>query len=891
MDDIDRTTEQRRLEMLLEALNNAVATLLTAESEETLEASLMKCMEPIGECLGVDRVQIWRNELSDGALHFVHKFEWLSDTGRQFGPIPIGLSLSYSDVPEWEAMFLRGECLNGPISGLSQKEQDFLAPFNMKSIVVIPSIFHDRFLGFFSIDDCLDERSFTEQEIAILRSASLMMISTMDRIMQSTDINQMIKDIEQRDVLFSSVNKAITLLLQAEVDEFEDALWSSMGIMAKAVDADRMRLWKNHTEDGKLYCNQLYEWSEGAMPQQGTDITLNVPYKENLPGWEEKLSNGECINSLTRNMSKKEQERFLPQDILSILIVPVFLRGEFWGFVGFNDCHRERLFTANEESILRSASLLIANALLRNEMTQELASALEVSRAASRSKSNFLSNMSHEIRTPINAIVGMTMIGKSASDSEKKNYAFEKIEVASSHLLGVINDVLDMSKIEANKFDLSNIEFDFERMLQKVVNVIVFRVNEKAQKLSVNLDPKIPQRMIGDDQRLAQVIANLLSNAVKFTPESGSIMLQLYLAGEEDGLCTIQVDVTDTGIGISPEHQEKLFASFEQAESSTSRRFGGTGLGLAISKQIVELMDGEIWVKSEFGEGSTFSFTAKLRRASIVSGTLSPITIKNVRMLVADDEWETLEFFRTFAQRMGVACDTTESSREALEMFKPGDKYDILFLDWAMPEMDGIELTREIRAISAKEPAIIMISAYDWLTIEQDARDAGVDGFLSKPLFSSDVMDCINCYIGVKSISKPTVSTDEPLVSFEKYRILLAEDLDINQEIVLALLEPTQIGIDCVSNGADAVQAFSASPERYDIIFMDIQMPEMDGLTAARLIRKLNIPKAREIPIIAMTANVFKEDVEECLGAGMNEHIGKPIDIDDMLAKLKKYLK
>ena len=891
MSDTVKTTEQRRLEKLLQALNNAVNTLLTAENEETLEVSLMKSMEPIGECLDVDRVQIWRNESFDGALHFVHQFEWLSEAGRQYGPVPIGLRLPYSAVPQWESMFIRGECINGPISELSQTEQGFLNRFNMKSIVIIPILLHEQFLGFFSIDDCRHERTLTEQELDILRSASLMMVSTMDRIAQSADINRMIKDIAQRDLLFSSVNNAITLLLQAESDEFESALWSSMGIMARAVDADRMRLWKNYIEKGKLHCTQLYEWSEGAEPQQGADITLNVLYETDLPGWEEKLSGGQCINNITRNMSQKEQERFLPQDILSILIVPVFLRDEFWGFVGFNDCHQERLFTANEESILRSASLLIATVLLRNEMTQELATALEVSQAASKSKSNFLSNMSHEIRTPINAIVGMTMIGKTAADTEKKNYAFEKIEVASSHLLGVINDVLDMSKIEANKFELSNVEFDFERMLQKVVNVIVFRVNEKGQKLTVNLDPKIPQRLVGDDQRLAQVIANLLSNAVKFTPEAGAITVQLYLIGEEDGLCTLQIDVKDTGIGISREQQERLFASFEQAESSTSRRFGGTGLGLAISKQIVELMNGEIWVNSEFGEGATFSFTAKLGRASAGNGAPIHVAARNVRILVVDDDTETLEFFRAFALRMGIECDATASGSEALEMFRQNHRYDICFLDWAMPEMSGIELSREIRSISANRPAIVMISSYDWISIEQDAKEAGVDGFLSKPLFSSEVMDCINSYIGVKNISKTKDSADEPVESFKGFRILLAEDMEINQEIVQALLEPTQIEIDCVSNGMEAVRAFSDSPERYDIIFMDIQMPEMDGLTAAQRIRELDIARAREIPIVAMTANVFREDVEQCMEAGMNDHIGKPIDIDDMLSKLKEYLK
>ena len=702
---------------------------------------------------------------------------------------------------------------------------------------------------------------------------------------------RMIKDIEQRDTLLSAVNNATAVLLQAEADEFSDALWSSMGMMAHAVEADRIRLWKNRYENGNLYCTQLYEWSEGADPQQGFDHTIDVLYREDLPGWEETLSRGECLNSRVRDLSPKEQGRLIPQEILSILIVPVHVRGFFWGFVGFNDCHRERIFNENEVSILRSGSYLIANALMRNEMTQELESALERARAASQAKSSFLSNMSHEIRTPINAIVGMTMIGKSAPGVEKKDYAFEKIETASSHLLGVINDVLDMSKIEADKFELSSVEFNFEKMVQGVVNVILFRVNEKDQTLTVDLGPQIPQTLIGDDQRLAQVITNLLSNAVKFTPEAGSITLSLRLVSEEDGICKIEGEVTDSGIGISSEQQARLFTSFEQAELSTSRKFGGTGLGLSISKRIVELMGGEIWVESELGKGATFAFTVYMMRASNEGGaTIPAINRSDVRMLVVDDQHETLEYFSALANRMGLSCDTAPGGREALDMMARNGTYDICFVDWKMPGMNGIELSREMRAHGGDQPVIIMISAYDWDTVERDARAAGVSGFLSKPLFPSDVANCISSHFGVAIAAKPDIEEHEQQASFKGRRILLAEDVEINREIVIALLEPTEIVIDCAANGMEAVRIFSASPELYSMIFMDIQMPEMDGLTATRQIRALDDKWAAEIPIVAMTANVFREDVESCLEAGMNDHIGKPINYEEMLEKLRQYL-
>ncbi|MCL1804973.1 MAG: response regulator [Clostridiales bacterium] len=1005
-------TEQRRLGKLLQAVNNAAAMLLATECDDNFEVSLSSSMGLIGECLDADGVQLWRNELSGGALYFALGYEWLSATGGALKTAGAGLRFPYSAKPEWEAMFLRGEYISGSLAALPPGDGDFWAPYGVKTLVVIPLFFREHFWGFFSVYACRDERTLTEQEIDILRSAGLMMVNALDRLAQTAAVNEanqrirlmldatplgctlldreyrcidcneeavrlfkfkdkqqylenffdlapeyqpdgslsstaskahiaeafdtgrcsvewthqlgdgtiipaevvlvrvkygagyvvagftrdlrehkrMMRGIEQRDVLLNTVNNATTLLLQAEVGEFESALWSSMGMMAHAVGADRVYIWKNHTVEGKLYCTQLYEWSEGSEPQQGNEFTIDIPYDENIPGWEETLSAGKCVNGIIRYMSPEEQAQLSPQGILSILVVPVYLRDEFWGFVGFDDCHQERIFTPNEESILRSGSLLIANALLRNEMTLELEAALEKTQAASQAKSNFLSNMSHEIRTPMNAIIGMTMIGKSSHDPAKKDYAFEKIEGASSHLLGVINDVLDMSKIEANKFELSYVDFSFEKMLQKVVNVMGFRVNEKSQKLTVDLDPNIPQRLVGDDQRLAQVITNLLSNAVKFTPELGSIALELRYMGEEEGLCTLQIKVEDTGVGISPEQQARLFVSFEQAESSTSRKFGGTGLGLAISKQIVELMNGGIWIESELGKGASFIFTVKMERAPEGGGAWLPAEMKGVRILVVDDEPETREYFGALAERMDIACETAADGGEAIRKITGGGQYDICFVDWKMPGMDGIELSREIRSHRADETVIIMISAYDWIAIEEEAKSAGVDGFLSKPFFSSDVVDCINIHFGAKLIADSGYARPDEEGSLKGYRILLAEDVEINRDIVLALLEPTLLKIDCAANGAEAVEMFSAEPERYDMIFMDLQMPEMDGLTATRRIRALGLPGAGEVPIVAMTANVFKEDVEKCLEAGMNDHIGKPIDYDEMLSKLRTYL-
>jgi signal transduction histidine kinase len=377
---------------------------------------------------------------------------------------------------------------------------------------------------------------------------------------------------------------------------------------------------------------------------------------------------------------------------------------------------------------------------------------------AGRAKGDFLSNMSHEIRTPLNAVIGMTTIAKNTTDEEKRYESLVKIEEASHHLMGVINDILDMSKIEANKLELDPTDFCFEDMIRRVSDIIGFRMEERHQNYAVEIDPAIPPYLHCDEQRLAQVITNLLTNAIKFTPENGDIRLRARLAGMTAEEAEIEISVTDTGIGISKEQQERLFTSFQQAESSTARKYGGTGLGLAISKHIVEMMHGSIWIESELGSGSKFAFRIKV----------------------------------------GLA-ETPQTTAEITS--------------------DGIVPNE-----------------------------------------------------------------------FAGKRILVAEDIEINREIVRALLEPTGVTIVDAVDGYDVTEKFAADPNAYDIIFMDVQMPGLDGYEATRRIREMEANGTRHIPILAMTANVFKEDVDKSLAAGMDAHIGKPIDMAQVLEKLRRYL-
>jgi len=579
-----------------------------------------------------------------------------------------------------------------------------------------------------------------------------------------------------RDVLLQAVSRSAQQLL-ADTAHFDESLNKVLSLLGEATGADRVYVWRihpsPHENDEELYTTQLYEWSMGADPQQDSDICVNRPVSEAIPTWIDTFLSGKCVNNLVRNLHPLEQEQLSPQGIISIMVAPIMFHGTLWGFIGFDDCHSERTWAPAEENILRAAGTLVGTAIhnqgineaLRNaktaleESNRQLALAVErandladLADKANRAKSEFLANMSHEIRTPMNAILGMSNIVLETDLNEYQREMMGKVDFAAKALLRIINDILDFSKVEAGKMEIERIVFSLEDVLTGVSDLVSERVDDKGLTLNVTAAPNLPRHYLGDPLRLNQVLTNLATNAVKFT-EKGTIDIKVRLEESDEREAVLFFSVSDTGIGLSPEAQDRLFQPFTQADTSITRRYGGTGLGLVLCRKLVELMGGRIWCESRLGVGSTFMFTIRLG-------------------LPAEKE---------------VAAAVEEA---ALSKRASGKSH-------------NQELSEKLRGL----------------------------------------------------------------------RILMAEDNDLNQLVVKELLRKVGLEVTIANNGLEALARLDK--EEFDIVFMDVQMPEMDGITAARRIREKD--RFKNLPVIAMTAHAMSGDREKSLEAGMNDHITKPI--------------
>ena len=529
--------------------------------------------------------------------------------------------------------------------------------------------------------------------------------------------------------------------------------------------------------------------------------------------------------------------------------------------------------------------LLVFNLSIMLGLNRQTKIAAAAAERANQAKTDFLSTMSHDIRTPMNAIIGLTAIaGKNAEDSKAVRENLKKINLASNHLLTLINDILDISKVESGKLNLSPVTFSIVECADNLVNMSNPMVKEKNIDFNFRVSQFEHEYLYADQLRLNQIYINLLSNAIKYTEPGGQVNVEMREEpGTTDKTVRLTYVVADTGMGMTPEFMARMYQPFSRQTDSRVNTIQGTGLGLAITKQMIDLMHGTIDCQSAVGKGTTFTVVLEL---PVADKLIDEMMLPPIRVLLADDDKVLLESGEEELKAIGVIADTVLSGREAVQAVSERRDYRVVILDWKMPDMDGVEAARQIRAQLGEEIPILMISAYDWSDIEEEAKEAGVNGFISKPLFRSKLYDKLNELLGNEKAQSQQEDEDGDIAGM---KILVAEDNDINWEIISMLLQMHGVETERAENGDLAVKRISkAEKNEFDLIFMDIQMPIMNGIEATKAIRALGDSRISQIPIIAMTADAFSENVAECLAAGMNGHIAKPVDMKLVLKEIKR---
>ena len=705
---------------LLNVINRIAALLLAAANVENFEQSLLKGMELIGKCLGVDFVQIWPNEVHGGELHYALKYKWLSEIGEKAPHIPIGTAARYSE--RWKELFYRGECVNGPLSALPQEDRDLLGPLGITSTVTLPLFYQNEFWGVFCVDDCIKERYFTEGELNLLYSAGLILVNAINRNLQAAE----------------------TSLQLAKLN--------------LVVKASKIGLWDMEVnKDDPVNPDNTFMWSDEFRRMLGFDDENDFP------------------NNL-RSLS----ERLHPNDIRGVLAAFERHLADMTGSTPFDvecrlqmkdgeyACYRVTGTTIRDEE---GAALRVAGALMDITETMKLLYDLETEKeaalSANKAKTAFLANMSHEIRTPMNAILGMSEILGHEELSDRQVGYVNDIKVSAQSLLGIINDILDMSKIEAGKLELNPVDFIFEQFMDNVVSMFTHVAGNKGLDFIYEASGDIPECLLGDDIRLRQALTNICGNAVKFT-EKGHVKLSVTTGG---GMLTFKIE--DTGPGILEEDLPKLFNAFEQVDKNKNRGVVGTGLGLSITKAFVEMMGGEIKVESEYGFGAAFTVAIPIVEGSaenirqLESRKMAhAISAPEAKVMVTDDNWFNLKVASGLLSFMDIEAELADSGAAAIELVKENE-YDIVFMDHMMPEMDGVETVRRMRDMGGRfhDMIIIALTANAVSGARTMFLENGFDDFISKPIDASELQDIVERYLPPEKIRMRDSSGDKETVS------------------------------------------------------------------------------------------------------------------------------
>jgi signal transduction histidine kinase len=761
----------KRREKMLDVLNDA-AILFLAQHDDSFDDMMSEGLRLIADVMDLDRVSVWRNFDTPTGLCASQIYRWARVAGGTTLPT-VGMgNISYAKmVPRWEGLLSGGKSINSPVKLLP--EADLLKSFGCLSLFVAPVLMGNEYWGCVFFEDLHDEHFFDEDNADIMRSAAFLCANTVamyEMIERQRDEGRRLEDLvavrarelNRQNTLMRTVNAAAAVLLEPETGGYLNAVTRSMEMVCQSVDADRVHLWQNiRKDDGMLYYRQMCRWTRPEFATPDNLGIIEFAY-ERTPLLQNMFAEGKSVNGPVGSLSDVDSEFFTAYRMQSILAVPLFLDNALWGFVGFDDFCNRRFFPESDENTLRSWGMLVMGAMLRGEILRDLKDATDEAKKASEAKSRFLANMSHEMRTPMNVIVGLTDLMLEEQDTPRKiTETLEKINTAGNTLMGLINDVLDISKVEAGKLELMPVQYDMASLLNDIITLNVIRIESKPITFKLNIDENMPSSLFGDDLRIKQILNNLLSNAFKYTKEG---IVTLGVSSQRDGRrqnddIWISFCVSDTGIGIRDEDMNKLFSAYNQVDTHANREIEGTGLGLSITKKFIEMMGGEITVESEYGKGTTFN--VRICQGFVTKQLLSKETIDSLskfnysdkrkqsreklqrsdlsyaRVLVVDDFPTNLDVAAGMLRKYKMQVDCVTNGQEAINRIAAGEPlYDAVFMDHMMPELDGVEATVAIRALDTKYAEhipIIALTANAVTGSEQMFLDNGFNAFLPKP--------------------------------------------------------------------------------------------------------------------------------------------------------------